>query len=120
MEKILLSVFREMDPVSLKWFVRIVLKDMKLGLGQTSVMNQFHPDAKDLYDVNANLRKVCEQLKDPNVRLNEIEVELFQVCNMTFNFLNLIRMIFLSGVQADVGRQRTDQGCREADGSQTV
>ena len=100
MEKILLSVFREMDPVSLKWFVRIVLKDMKLGLGQTSVMNQFHPDAKDLYDVNANLRKVCEQLKDPSVRLNEIEVELFQVCNTTFNFeilmgfLNLIRMIF--------------------------
>ena len=49
---------------------------MKLGLGQTTILNKFHPDAKDLYDVNANLRKVCDLLRDPKVRKNEIEIEV--------------------------------------------
>ncbi len=50
---------------------------MKLGLGQVAIFNHFHPDAKGLYDVNANLRKVCELLNDPTKRMNEIEVQLF-------------------------------------------
>jgi DNA ligase-4 len=50
---------------------------MKLGLGQIAILNAFHPDAKGLYDVNANLRKVCELLRDPSKRMNEIEVQLF-------------------------------------------
>lgn len=44
---------------------------------QASIFKTFHPDASDLFDVNANLKKVCEILKDPSVRRNEIEVQLF-------------------------------------------
>lgn len=49
---------------------------MKLSLGQTTIFNKFHPDAKDLYDVNANLRKVCDLLRDPLIRMNEIDIEV--------------------------------------------
>ena len=56
--------------------VRLILKDMKLSLGVGTIWNTFHPDAADLYDVNANLRKVCETLRDPSVRLHEMEIEL--------------------------------------------
>lgn len=38
---------------------------------------KLHPDAKELYNVNGSLRRVCETLRDPNLRLNEIEISLF-------------------------------------------
>ena len=76
-ERILLELFKKMSGVQMKWFVRVILKDMRLGLGQNAVFGELHPDAKDLFDVNANLAKVCETLKDVTVRLNEIEISLF-------------------------------------------
>jgi len=74
--KILKELYLKMDAVQQKWLVRLILKDMKLNLGVGTIWNAFHPDARDLYDVNANLRKVCETLKDPRVRLHEMEIQL--------------------------------------------
>ena len=54
--------------VQVKWFVRLVLKDMRLGVGQNTILGQVHPDARELYDVNASLKKVCQTLRDPTVR----------------------------------------------------
>ena len=76
-ERILLELFRQMSDIQVKWLVRLILKDMRLSLGQNSVLNELHPDARELFDVNANLRKVCETLRDPTVRMNEIEISLF-------------------------------------------
>ena len=56
--------------------VRLILKDMKISLGQNSILSALHPDAKDIFEVNANLEKVCSKFKDPSVRLHEIMVEL--------------------------------------------
>lgn len=50
---------------------------MKFGAGQGTILNAFHPDARDLYDATNSLGKICEKLNDPNVRLHEIEIELF-------------------------------------------
>ena len=47
-----------MNATMFKWLVRIILKDVKIGLGQKKVFNYFHDDANDLYDTNANFRKV--------------------------------------------------------------
>ncbi|KAB7499844.1 DNA ligase 4 [Armadillidium nasatum] len=60
-----------------KWLIRVLLKDMHLGIGQTTIFNCWHPDAKDFYDVNNSLSKVCTTLRDPSVRLHEIEISLF-------------------------------------------
>ena len=63
------TVFRKMNDVQQKWLVRIILKDnMRTGMGSTSIFRSFHPDAKGVYDVNANLRKVCELLNNPDKR----------------------------------------------------
>lgn len=59
------------------WLIRILLKDMKLGIGQNSILNSYHPDAKELFDSNNNLKIVCDLLKNSDVRLHEIEVEVF-------------------------------------------
>ncbi|RXG69916.1 DNA ligase 4 [Armadillidium vulgare] len=60
-----------------KWLIRVLLKDMHLGIGQNTIFNCWHPDAKDFYDVNNSLSKVCTTLRDPSVRLHEIEISLF-------------------------------------------
>ncbi|GLG98951.1 DNA ligase 4 [Gryllus bimaculatus] len=77
MELELIQMLKDMSAFDQKWLIRILLKDMKLGLGQTSIFNAFHLDAKDLYDVSNSLEKICNMLKDPNHRLHELEVEIF-------------------------------------------
>merc|ERR1711981_1222881 len=76
-EGILMGLFKRMTAIQVKWLVRIILKDMHIGLGEKTILSTFHLDAQELYDVNANLRKVVEVLYDPNVRRKEIEVTLF-------------------------------------------
>lgn len=76
-EKSLLMMLRKMTATEQKWLIRVLLKDMKLGIGQGTIFNAWHPDAKDYFDVNNSLEKVCKTLRDPTVRLHEIEVSLF-------------------------------------------
>ena len=56
--------------------VRIILKDVKIGLGQKKVFNIFHDDANDLYDTNANFRKVSHSARISN--------EVLGVASFTF------------------------------------
>uniref|UniRef100_A0A2P2I750 DNA ligase 4 n=1 Tax=Hirondellea gigas TaxID=1518452 RepID=A0A2P2I750_9CRUS len=73
----MLVMLRSMSATEQKWLVRVLLKDMQLGIGQTAIFAAWHPDSRDYYDVNNNLMKVCSTLRDPSVRLHEIEVSLF-------------------------------------------
>ncbi|XP_042224034.1 DNA ligase 4-like isoform X2 [Homarus americanus] len=76
-ERSLMTMLRSMTATEQKWLMRVLLKDMRLGIGQGAIFNAWHPDAKDFYDVNNNLEKVCKTLRDPTIRLHEIEVSLF-------------------------------------------
>lgn len=76
-EGILMGLFKKMNAIQVKWLVRIILKDMHIGLGEKTILNTFHLDAQEFYDVNANLRKVAEVLHDPNIRRHEIDITLF-------------------------------------------
>lgn len=83
-----------------KWFSRIVEKDMKMGVKQTAILNHFHPDAEDAFNVHNNLRKLCSELRDPNVRRKQ-EIEIFQPCApmlakgklLIINFFELLYII---------------------------
>ena len=41
-----------------------------MGMSEKTVLSYFHKDAWDLWNVTSSLRSVCNQLKDPNFRLN--------------------------------------------------
>ncbi|PNF19465.1 hypothetical protein B7P43_G02347 [Cryptotermes secundus] len=73
----LVAMLTSMSAAEQKWLIRMLLKDMKFGLGQNSIFGIYHPDAKELYDVCNNLHKVCQLLHNPTVRLHEVEVSLF-------------------------------------------
>ncbi|KAI4882046.1 hypothetical protein NFI96_007673 [Prochilodus magdalenae] len=60
-----------------KWLIRMILKDMKLGVSKETVLQVFHPDAPELYNVTTDLDKVCRQLHDPSISLNEVSICLF-------------------------------------------
>ncbi|XP_077509630.1 DNA ligase 4 [Amblyomma americanum] len=60
-----------------KWLVRMILKDMKMGMSEQSILSCYHPDAHDVFDVTSSLSKVCRELRDPKVRQHEIQVSLF-------------------------------------------
>ncbi|CAH0388751.1 unnamed protein product [Bemisia tabaci] len=70
-------LMRKMSASEQKWLVRMLLKDMKLGIGNNKILSTFHRDAVDLYDVSNCLKKVCSTLKDRNTHLHEIEVCLW-------------------------------------------
>lgn len=46
-----------------KWLIRLLLKDLRLGVGQTSILNAIHFDAKELFNTCNNLRKASTQWK---------------------------------------------------------
>lgn len=75
--KSLLHMLRNMSASEQKWLIRMIMKELKVGLSQQSIFAVFHQDAEDLFNVKMSLQAVCEMLKDPKVRMHEIEVSLF-------------------------------------------
>ncbi len=48
-----------------------MLTELKIGLSEKSILNYFHDDAVDYFNVTSNLRKVCDDLKNPSVRVSQ-------------------------------------------------
>lgn len=76
-KKNLLHLITHTSALEQKWLIRMILKDMKLGISKETVLQIFHPDAADLYNVSTDLNKVCQQLHDPSISLSEVSIELF-------------------------------------------
>ncbi|RAL13975.1 DNA ligase (ATP) DNL4 [Aspergillus homomorphus CBS 101889] len=68
---ILEEFYRRMNPEELLWLVRIILRQMKVGATERTLFDVWHPDAEGLYSISSSLRRVCWELHDPNVRLEE-------------------------------------------------
>ncbi|XP_041473446.1 DNA ligase 4-like isoform X2 [Lytechinus variegatus] len=73
----LLTLLRKTSAIEQKWLIRMIMKEMKVGLSQQSILGTFHPDAEDFFNVTNSLAKVCSDLSDPSVRLNEIAISVF-------------------------------------------
>lgn len=76
-KKSLLHLITQSSALEQKWLIRMILKDMKIGISKEIVLQVFHPDAAELYNVNTDLKKVCQQLHDPAVSLSEVSIGLF-------------------------------------------
>lgn len=75
--KHLMRLVTSLSAVEQKWLIRMVMKELKMGLSQASVLSVYHPDAEELYNVNNNLEKVCRLLRDPETRGHEIGITVF-------------------------------------------
>ncbi|EGC36387.1 hypothetical protein DICPUDRAFT_97591 [Dictyostelium purpureum] len=59
---ILKKVLRSSTAQEQKWFVRLILKEMKMGLNEKTALKFFHPSAMDHLSITSNLRLVCSNL----------------------------------------------------------
>lgn len=75
--KNMLHLLTSLSATEQKWLIRMIMKELKVGLSQSSVLGVYHPDAEELYNVNNNLEKVCLALRDPKTRAHEVGITVF-------------------------------------------
>ncbi|KAG0364633.1 DNA ligase (ATP) [Gamsiella multidivaricata] len=61
-----------------KWIVRIINKDLKIGMSENSVLPCYHQDAIELFNVCSDLRKTIIDCADPHIRISTSAVNLNQ------------------------------------------
>ena len=54
------------------WVVRVILKDLKIGLKHEKVLEYYHPDAVDYYNATSSLREGCKEFEDRNHTLKNV------------------------------------------------
>lgn len=77
MKKSLLQFVTQSSALEQKWLIRMIVKDLKLGISHQTIFSVFHSDAAELHGVTTDLEKVCRQLHDPSVGLSDISISLF-------------------------------------------
>ncbi|KAK8515564.1 hypothetical protein V6N12_075601 [Hibiscus sabdariffa] len=73
---ILSTLINKTNAQEMKWVIMIILKDLKLGISEKSIFQEFHPDAEDLFNVTCDLKLVCEKLKDRSHRHKRQDIEV--------------------------------------------
>lgn len=77
MKKSLLQFITQSSALEQKWLIRMIVKDLKLGISHQTIFSVFHSDAAELHNVTTDLEKVCRQLHDPSIGLSDISICLF-------------------------------------------
>ncbi|XP_017767797.1 PREDICTED: DNA ligase 4 [Nicrophorus vespilloides] len=76
-EDTILSVISATTPLEQKWFIRIIFKDLKLGLGYNKILTSLHWTAPKLFNRLSSLEKICTILSAENPIEGDIAVQLF-------------------------------------------
>lgn len=63
--------YRQMNPDELKWLVGIILRTMHIGATERTFLKIWHPDSDALFNVSSSLKRVCWQLWNPSIRLEQ-------------------------------------------------
>lgn len=63
-----------------KWIVRMTLGELRLGIGESTIMTIYHPDAVHRYATCRDLQRLCHDLRDPNERVENMEIMYFSPC----------------------------------------
>ncbi|CAH1966148.1 unnamed protein product [Acanthoscelides obtectus] len=77
-EQAMMQMFQKIPAENIRWVIRIILKDLRLGISPNSILNCYHTDGAAYYATNNSLKKVCDILADENVKLHELEIEIFE------------------------------------------
>lgn len=60
----------------IKWIIRIILKDLKINIKIDTVLNSFHTDAHDYFNLTNSLLETCKKFEDPSVSLDD-DIKVF-------------------------------------------
>ncbi|KAK9694089.1 ATP dependent DNA ligase domain [Popillia japonica] len=76
-DNMFLKLFQETSPEEQKWLIRVILKKMGLRIGDTKILNMYHPHASMCLNDTNSLLTVCNTLTDPNITVTDSEITLF-------------------------------------------
>lgn len=65
--------YSRMNAEEMMWLIRIILRQMKVGATEKTLLHLWHPDGETLFSVSSSLRRVCWELWDPALRLEQEE-----------------------------------------------
>ncbi|CAH2050732.1 unnamed protein product, partial [Iphiclides podalirius] len=109
LEDIFGSVLKKINVKQLRWFLRIILKDLKLNMGAPSILAAFHPDAEIYYNNCRDLKKVCKNFDSGNTRPSEMGVSIFSAISpMLLQPLFITKLSDLSTAKSYVVEEKFD------------
>lgn len=90
--------YQNMNAEEMAWLIRMILRQMKVGASEKTILDIWHPDAESLFNVSSSLRRVCWELYDPNFRLGGDErgitlMQCFQPQLAAFQMNSLEKMV---------------------------
>ncbi|KAE8451001.1 hypothetical protein EG329_005441 [Mollisiaceae sp. DMI_Dod_QoI] len=98
--------YNRMNANELQWLIRIILRQMKVGASEKTILDMWHVDGEALFNVSSSLRRVCWDLWDPSIRLEEDRrgvtlMECFQPQLAQFQMHSFQKMINRMGCTED-------------------
>ncbi|KAH0534504.1 DNA ligase 4 [Cotesia glomerata] len=63
-----IRIAQQCSALEIKWLTRIILKSIRIGVGEKQILNAYHPDAESLFGEQSNLREVCDTLHNLKYR----------------------------------------------------
>ncbi|CAG7851558.1 DNA ligase 4; AltName: Full=DNA ligase IV; AltName: Full=Polydeoxyribonucleotide synthase [ATP] 4 [Serendipita indica DSM 11827] len=78
--RIFQELIQKCTPAEIRWIVRIILKDLSVGVKETTVFSVFHPDATAVFNSTSDLKRVAYQLWDPSQHIDDSDktVQVFR------------------------------------------
>ncbi|CAM6105482.1 unnamed protein product [Calypogeia fissa] len=73
---VLAELINKTSAKEMKWIVMIILKDLKLGISEKTILSVFHPDAEHVFNVTSDLQRVCETLQNRNERYSRHDIQV--------------------------------------------
>lgn len=68
--------YDNMNSKELKWVFRIIIRNMRIGVSEKTLLACWHPDAPARFNVTSNLKTVCWELYDVSYRLSQVDVSV--------------------------------------------
>ncbi|KAJ6639658.1 DNA ligase 4 [Pseudolycoriella hygida] len=77
----IIKMVEGMTALDQKWLIRMILKEMYLGIKSAKILTTYHPSAKHFQDQYTSLSRVCQAVESGEVYQEGGSVELFRRCN---------------------------------------
>ncbi|KAJ7541379.1 hypothetical protein O6H91_10G057100 [Diphasiastrum complanatum] len=76
---VLRDIIKTTTVQEIKWILRMILKDLRCGIGESFVLEMLHPDARAMMQFCMDLKNVCEHLHDHSAHFKRQDVVVGKV-----------------------------------------
>jgi DNA ligase-4 len=96
------QLIQQCSCLDLKWLARIILKDLKLGIGYEVILKTFHPKSLDVYNATSDLKQVFKEVDDyDKLKGGGIYKVFFPVRPMLAGKMNLDQVAYFVSERGD-------------------